>query len=92
MGAGSVVSRINKLLVSQEIEARGGRIESTPSMRRISDHYPLVMTIWGRTSAPPTTTHYFDLSLLKVKESRIALLAAWEGTEPLPRHDLEWSS
>jgi exonuclease III len=76
MGAGSTVSRIDKLLVSQEIEARGGGIESAPSMRRISNHSPLVMTIWGRTSTPPTATHYFDLSLLKEKESRDALLAA----------------
>jgi hypothetical protein len=76
MGAGSAVSKIDKLLVSQEIEARGGRIESAPSMRRISDHSPLIMMIWGRTSAPPTVTLYFDLSLLKEKESRAALLAA----------------
>jgi exonuclease III len=76
MGAGSAVSRIDKLLVSQEIKARGGRIKSAPSMRRISDHSPLIMMIWGRTSAPPTVTLYFDLSLLKEKESRAALLAA----------------
>jgi exonuclease III len=44
-GQGSVVSRIDKFLVSQELDARGGRIEATPSMRKISDHSPLVITI-----------------------------------------------
>jgi exonuclease III len=44
-GTGSAVSRIDKFLVSQELEVRGGRIESAPSMRRISDHSPLIMTI-----------------------------------------------
>jgi endonuclease/exonuclease/phosphatase family metal-dependent hydrolase len=54
-GTGSAVSRIDKFLVSQELEVRGGRIESAPSMRRISDHSPLVMTIWGQSLAPPNT-------------------------------------
>jgi hypothetical protein len=89
---GSTVSRIDKILVSQELEARGGRIESAPSMRSIFDHSPLILTIWGHSPAPPTPTHFFDLSLLKEEESRAALLAAWEGIEPQPSHDHEWSS
>jgi exonuclease III len=36
------VSRIDKFLVSQELDARGRRIEAAPSMRKISDHSPLV--------------------------------------------------
>ncbi len=44
-GRGSAVSRIDKFLVSQELDARGGRIEAAPSIRRISDHLPLVLTI-----------------------------------------------
>jgi hypothetical protein len=80
VGLGSAVSRIDKFLVSQEINSRGGRIEAAPSIRRISDHSPLVMTIWGRTSAPPTIAPYFECSLLREEESRTALLKAWEGT------------
>jgi exonuclease III len=91
MGVGSAVSRIDKILVSQELEARGRRIESAPSMRSISDHSPLILTIWGHSPAPPTPTLFFDLSLLMEEESRAALLAAWEGTEPQPSHDHEWS-
>ncbi len=52
-GQGSAVSIIDKFLVSQELDAKGGRIEAAPSIRRISDHSPLVLTIWGRTFALP---------------------------------------
>ncbi|CAK9854805.1 unnamed protein product [Sphagnum jensenii] len=90
VGSRSAVSRIDEFLVSQEINSRGGRIEAAPSIRRILDHSPLVMTIWGRTFAPPTTAPYFECSLLREEESRAALLEAWEGTEPPPRHDTKW--
>jgi exonuclease III len=88
-GQGSAVSRIDKFLVSQELDARGGRIEAAPSIRRISDHSPLMLTIWGRTSAPPTPATYFDIALLKEEESRSALLDAWTGTQPTPSQDTE---
>jgi hypothetical protein len=48
------------------------------------------MTIWGRTTAPPTSTSYFDTSLIKVKESKAALFRAWERTVPIPSHDIDW--
>jgi exonuclease III len=44
-GQGSAVSRIDKFLVSQELDSRGGRIEAAPSIRKISNHSPLVLTI-----------------------------------------------
>jgi endonuclease/exonuclease/phosphatase family metal-dependent hydrolase len=89
-GQGSAVSKIDKFLVSQKLEAKGGKIEAAPSIRRISNHSPLVLTIWGRTSAPPTPTTYFDTALLKEEESRSALLDAWTGTQPTPNQDVEW--
>jgi exonuclease III len=75
-GQGSAISRIDKFLVSQELDSRGGRIETAPSIRKISDHSPLVITVWGRTSAPPKTATYFDITLLKEDLSRSALLEA----------------
>jgi exonuclease III len=89
-GQGLTVSRIDKFLVSQELDARGGRIEAAPSIWRISDHSPLVLTIWGHTAAPPTPATYFDIALLKEEESRSALLDAWTGTQPPPSQDVEW--
>jgi len=79
-GQGSAVSRIDKFLVSQELNSRGGRIEAAPSIRKISDHSPLVITVWGRTFAPPKIATYFNITLLKEDVSRSALLEAWEGT------------
>jgi hypothetical protein len=89
-GEGAAVSRIDKFLVSQELDTRRGRIEAAPSIRRIFDHSPLVLTIWGRTSAPPSPTTYFDIALLKEEESRSALLDAWTGAQPTPSQDAEW--
>jgi hypothetical protein len=87
---GSAVSRIDKFLVFQELDTKRGRIEVAPSIRRISDHSPLVLTIWGRTSAPPIPATYFDIALLKEEENRSALLDAWTGTQPTPSQDEEW--
>ncbi len=90
-GQGSAVSRIDKFLVSQELDARGGRIEAAPSMRKISDHSPLVITIQGRSSSPPIAATYFDTTLLREDMSRAALLDAWRGTQPPPSLDADWS-
>jgi endonuclease/exonuclease/phosphatase family metal-dependent hydrolase len=89
-GQGSVVSRIDKFLVSQELDARGGRIEVAPSMRKISNHSPLVITIWGRPSFPPTAATYFDTTMLREARSRAAILDAWRGTQPPPSLDADW--
>jgi hypothetical protein len=75
-GQGSAVSKIDKFLVSQELDARGGRIETAPSMRKISDHSPLVITIWGHSSSPPAAFTYVDITLLREGRSRTALLDA----------------
>jgi len=83
-GQGSAVSCINKFLVSQELDSRGGRIEVAPSIKKISDHSLLMITVWGRTSTPPKTATYFDITLLKEDVSKGALLEAWEGTQPPP--------
>jgi exonuclease III len=89
-GQGAAVSRIDKFLVSQELDSKGGRIKAAPSIRRISDHSPLVLTICGRPSPPPTPINYFDTALLKEEAPRAALLDAWTGTQPTPSQDVEW--
>ncbi len=89
-GQGSAVSKIDKFLISQELDARGGRIEATPSIRKISDHSPLVLTIWGRNPALPTPATYFNIVLLREADNRSALLEAWSSTQP--NQDEEWSA
>jgi exonuclease III len=44
-GPSSVLTRIDKFLVSQPVEERGGQIEISPSIRKISDHSPLIIKI-----------------------------------------------
>jgi len=44
-GATLAVSRINRFMVSQTLEARGGKIEAATSVRKLSDHSPLIITI-----------------------------------------------
>jgi len=83
-GQGSAVSRIDKFLVSQEFDSRGGRIEAAPSIRKISDHSPLVITVWGHTPAPSKTAKFFDITLLEDDVSKGVLLEAWEGAQPPP--------
>jgi exonuclease III len=47
-GACSAISCIDKFLVSQQLDSIGGRIEMATSIRKFSDHSPLVLSIWGQ--------------------------------------------
>jgi exonuclease III len=58
-GARSAVSRIDKFIVSQDIEERGGRMEAAASIRKLSDHSPLIITVWGHHPQP---THSASLT------------------------------
>jgi exonuclease III len=61
-GARLAVSRIDKFLVSQDIDETGGRIEAAASVRKLSDHSPLLIMMWGHPPPPPpplTTLHTF---------------------------------
>jgi exonuclease III len=86
-GPASVISQIDKFLVSQSVEERGGQIEASPSVRKLSDHSPLTITIWGRQrTTHGTRPSYFDLSLLGEERGRKELLEAWTGAHP-PLHN-----
>jgi len=61
----SAVSRINKFLISQDLDTRGRRIEAAISIQKFSNHFPLVLPIWGQLAIPDKPFHYFDSSLLK---------------------------
>jgi hypothetical protein len=53
-GSQSALSRINKFMISQTIDERGGKIEVAASMRKLTDHSPVCIKIWG-APAPPKT-------------------------------------
>ncbi|CAK9870624.1 unnamed protein product [Sphagnum jensenii] len=90
--ANSTVSRIDKFMISQDLDSKGERIESTISIRKFSDHSPLLILIWGQPTAPNNLARYFDSSLLGEKENKATMLQAWADDLPTPTRDQEWSS
>jgi exonuclease III len=83
-GAASAISRIDKFMISQSLEERGGHIETAISVRKLSDHSSLIFTIWGHPSAPNTPSHYFDIALLKDDNCKKEMGEAWVGPSPPP--------
>jgi hypothetical protein len=90
LGAASAVSRINKFMISQTIEEKGGRIEAAASVRKLTDHSPLIIQIWGRPDAPNNPSRFFDISLLSDERSKKEMLEAWDGDSPPPSNDQDW--
>jgi hypothetical protein len=87
----STVSRINKFLISQDLDSRGGRIEVATLIRKFSDHSPLVLSIWGQPAIPNKSFHYFDSCLLEDGKGKAEMLQAWEGELPKPLSNLKWA-
>ncbi len=84
-GSSSTLSRINKFLVSQSVEERGGRIVASASVRKLTDHSPFTISIWGTHQ----TEHgnrpcYFDLSIRGKERGRKELWEVWTGDHPPP--------
>jgi exonuclease III len=63
-GPSSTVLHIDKFSISQNLDTQGRRIEAAISIRKLLDHSPLVLTIWGWPIAPDRTNCYFDPSVL----------------------------
>ncbi len=93
-GSSFVMSRIDKFLVSQSVEERGGRIEASASVRKLLDHSPIVISIWGSQQiVHGNHSRYFDLSFLGEERGRKELWEAWIGDHPpppTPSHSFEW--
>jgi exonuclease III len=90
-GRQAAVSRIDKFMVSQGIEERGGRVESADSIRKLSDHSPLTIKIWG--THPPTKkqTRFFDVTLLSEENGKAEMLQAWSGGTVRPSSGRDWA-
>ncbi len=89
-GASSAISRIDKFLVSQDVDARGGKIETAASVKKLTDHSPLLITIWGQHAAPNNTPRYFDTTHLSEEMYKAEMLQAWTGDRALPTNDRDW--
>ncbi len=90
-GPQSAVSRIDKFMVSQGIEERGGRMEATVSIRKLLDHSPLTITIWGHLPPPNNSTRYFNVTLLNEEKGKSKLLNAWSGDATRPSTGRDWA-
>jgi hypothetical protein len=90
-GSGAAVSRIDKYMILQGLESRGGRIKSATSIKKNSDHSPLLISIWGHVTDPINPSYYFDTSLLENAEAKAELLQAWSRDLPTPSNDQDWA-
>jgi hypothetical protein len=90
-GVASAVSRIDKFMISQAIDERGGKIETSTSVRKLLDHSPLIITVWGQHTAPNNPPRFFDTSLLSDEKSKKEMLETWDGNRPPPSNDQDWS-
>jgi len=90
-GHQAAVSRIDKFMVSQGIEERGGRVESAASVRKLSDHSLLTIKIWGLHPPPNNQTRFFDITLLSEENDKAELLKAWSGEVARPSTDRDWA-
>ncbi|CAM6032383.1 unnamed protein product [Sphagnum compactum] len=90
-GAFSAVSRIDKFLVSQDIEERRGRIEAAASIRKLSDHSPLIITFWGLHPPITNPSRFFDATLLSEEDHKTELLNAWSGDSSHPTNGRDWA-
>jgi len=91
LGANSAISRIDKFMVSQDLDSRGGRIESAITIRKFSDHSPLIISIWGQATGTDESARYFDTSLLEEEKNKAALFQAWAGNSLTPPSDQGWA-
>ncbi len=73
-GSGAAVSKIDKYMISQGLELRGGRIESAASIEKFSDHSLLLISIWGQATDLVNPSYYFDTSILEDAEAKAELL------------------
>ncbi len=63
---------------------------TTTSVRKLSDHSPLIITIWGHHTAPNNPPRFFDTSLPSDEKSKKEMLEAWDRNRLLPSNDQDW--
>lgn len=90
-GARSTISRINKFLIFQDLDARVGQIEATMSINKLSYHSLLVLTIWGQSTNSLKQNKYFDPSLLGEGKCKATMFEVWERELPKPTKDTRWA-
>ncbi len=70
---------------------RGRQIKAATSVCKLSDHFPLVIIVWGKRADPLKQKSYFYFSLLGDEKCKATMLQAWEGETFKPIGDTEWA-
>jgi len=95
-GSSYALSRIDKFLISQSVEEKGGRIVVSASVKKLTDHSPLTISILGtHQTKHGNRPRYFDLSILGEERGRKELWEAWTGDHPpplTPSQRFDWSA
>ncbi len=66
-------------------------MESATSIRKLSDHSPLTIKIWGLHPPPNNQTRFFDITLLSEENGKAKLLKAWSGEAARPSTSRDWA-
>jgi len=77
-------------MISQDIDERGGKIEIATYIRKLSNHSPLIITVWGQHPPPGNPPQFFDTSLLNEEKSKQEMLKAWVKDQSHPSNDQNW--
>ncbi|CAM6007810.1 unnamed protein product [Sphagnum balticum] len=65
-------------------------MEVATSIKKLSDHSPFIITIWGHHPPPSNPSHFFDVTLLSEEKHKTELLEAWSGGTQHPTNGREW--
>jgi hypothetical protein len=62
------------------------------SVRKLSDHLPLVITVWGNHPPLGNAPRFFDTSLLSEETCKKEMLSTWDGDHSRLANDQDWSA
>jgi hypothetical protein len=66
-------------------------MESAASIRKLSDHSPLTIKIWGLLPPPNNQTRFFDATLMSEENGKAELLKTWAGEGARPSTGWDWA-
>ncbi len=67
-------------------------MESAASIRKLSDHSPLTIKIWGLHPPPKNQTRFFDATLLSEENGKAEMLQASSGEAARPTTGRDWAT
>ncbi len=67
-------------------------MESAASIRKLSDHSPLTIKIWGVHPPTKKQTRFFDATLLSEENGKAQMLQAWSGEMARPSSGRDWAT